>query len=194
MSFFRDLQMMFSALTKPQQQVILPKLSPGRVLDIGGGGEGVIAQVGGNQVFAVDKLFSEVGEACHKAPATHWLVADATRLPCTAGSFSQATAFFSCMYMPNEIKAAVFQETHRVLQSGGEFWIWDVPMSAHSGVFALRLQATLPGQKTVSTAYGVRAKDQSAASLGELLQQAGFKTETSAQNRHWFLIKACKTT
>ena len=67
-------------------------------------------------------------------------------------------------------------------------------MSARRGVFALRLQVTLPNQKTVTTAYGVRAKDQSATSLGSLLQQAGFKTEVSAQHKHWFLLKACKIT
>jgi ubiquinone/menaquinone biosynthesis C-methylase UbiE len=181
-------------LTKPLQKVTLPSLPPGRVLDIGGGGEGVIAQVGGSQVVAVDKLVSEIGEARDKAPDAHWLAADATQLPCPNGSFSQATAFFSCMYMPNEIKAAVFKETYRVLQPGGEFWIWDAPMSARSGVFALRLQITLPNQKTITTAYGVRAKDQSATSLGSLLQQAGFKTEVSAQHKHWFLLKACKIT
>ncbi|MCG2786461.1 MAG: methyltransferase domain-containing protein [Anaerolineae bacterium] len=194
MSFFTNLQMMFSALTKPQQQVTLSKLPPGRVLDIGGGGEGVIAQVGGCQVVAVDKLVSEIGEARDKAPSANWLAADATRLPWSNGSFAQATAFFSCMYMSDEVKAAVFKETYRVLQPGGEFWIWDVLMSARSGVFALRLQATLPDLKNVSTAYGVRAKDQSAASLGSLLQQAGFKTEINAQHKHWFLLKACKTT
>ena len=194
MSFFTNLQMMFSALTKPQQQVTLSELSPGRILDIGGGGEGVIAQVGGSQVVAVDKLFSEIVEACDKAPTANWLTADATQLPCLKESFAQATAFFSCMYMSNEIKAAVFKETYRVLQPGGEFWIWDVPMSTRSGVFALRLQATLPNQKTITTGYGVRAKDQSAASLGSLLQQAGFKTEISAQHKHWFLLKAQKAT
>lgn len=194
MSFFTNLQMMFSTLTKPQQRVTLPPLPPGQLLDIGSGGEGVIAQVGGSQVVAMDKLFSEIGEARNKAPTAHWLAADATQLPYSNGSFAQATAFFSCMYMSNEIKAAVFKETYRVLQPGGEFWIWDAPMSARSGIFALRLQVTLPNQKTVSTAYGVRAKGQSAASLGNLLQQAGFKTEVSAQYKHWFLLKACKIT
>jgi ubiquinone/menaquinone biosynthesis C-methylase UbiE len=192
MSFFTNLQMMFSALAKPQQQVNLSQLPPGRVLDIGGGGEGVIAQAGGSQVVAVDKLVSEIGEACDKSPDSNWLAADATRLPCSNGSFAQATAFFSCMYMSNEVKAAVFKEAYRVLQPGGELWVWDVPMNASSGVFALRLQVTLPNQKTVTTAYGVRAKDQSAASLGEMLQQAGFKTEVSSQHKHWFLLKACK--
>ena len=186
--------MSFSALTKPQQRVTLAKLPPGRVLDIGGGGEGVIAQVGGGQVVAVDKLFSEIGEARDKAPAANWLTANAAQLPCANGSFAQTTAFFSCMYMPNEIKATIFKETYRVLQPGGEFWIWDAPMSARSGVFALRLQVTLPNQKIITTAYGVRAKDQSAASLGDLLQQAGFKTEVCSQHKYWFLLKACKTT
>jgi 2-polyprenyl-3-methyl-5-hydroxy-6-metoxy-1,4-benzoquinol methylase len=79
MSFFTNLQMMFSLLTKPQQQVTLPQLSPGRVLDIGSGGEGVIAQVGGSQVVAVDKLVTEIGEAHDKAPSANWLAADATQ-------------------------------------------------------------------------------------------------------------------
>lgn len=186
--------MAFSALSKPIQRVVLSGLLPGRVLDIGGGGEGVIAQVGGGQVVAVDKLFSEIVEACAKSPAAHWLNADATKLPCPNESFARATAFFSCMYMSNEIKAAVFKETYRVLQPNGEFWIWDVPMAARSGVFALRLQATLPNQNTITTGYGVWAKDQSVASLVNLLQQAGFKTEVSAQHKHWFLLKASKTT
>ena len=193
MSFITNLQMMFSLLTKPPQQVTLPQLPPGRVLDIGGGGEGVIAQVGGSQVVAVDKLLSEIGEARDKALSAHWLAADATQLPCPDGSFTLATAFFSCMYMSSEVKAAVFKETYRVLQPGGELWIWDVLMSARTnGVFALRLQATLPNQKTVTTGYGVRAKDQSAASLSSLLQQAGFKTEMSAQHKHWFLLKGTR--
>ncbi len=194
MSFFTNLQMLFSALSKPTQQVTLLNLPPGRVLDIGGGGEGVIAQVGGSQVVAVDKLFSEIDEARDKSAAANWLTANATQLPCANGSFPHATAFFSCMYMPNEIKSTIFKETYRVLQPGGEFWIWDAPMSARSGVFALRLHVSLPNQKTITTAYGVRAKDQSATSLGDLLQQAGFKTEISAQRKHWFLLKACKTT
>lgn len=193
MSFFTNLQMLLSALSKPKQRVALSKFPPGRVLDIGGGGEGVIAQLGGGQVFAVDKLFSEIGEARDKATAANWLAADATQLPCANESFAQATAFFSCMYMPNEIKAAMFKEAYRVLQPNGEFWIWDVPMSDNSRVFALRLEVTLPDQKTITTAYGVRAKDQSAASLGSLLHQAGFKTEISAQHKHWFLLKAHKT-
>jgi hypothetical protein len=67
-------------------------------------------------------------------------------------------------------------------------------MNAHSEVFALCLQATLPDRKTVSTAYGVRAKDQSAASLASLLQQAGFRTEIGTQHKHWFLLKARKIT
>lgn len=192
MSFFTNLQMLLGALSKPMQRVTLSRLLPGRVLDIGGGGEGVIAQLGGSQVVAVDKLFSEIGEACDKAPAANWLTADAAQLPCASESFAQATAFFSCMYMSNEIKSAIFKETYRVLRPGGEFWIWDAPMSAHSRVFALRLEVTLPNQKTITTAYGVRAKDQSAASLGSLLQPFGFKTEVSAQHKHWFLLKACK--
>lgn len=190
MRLFSIARMILNALVKPKQRISIREIPKGRVLDIGGGGEGVIAQAGGSGVVAIDKLLSEIHEAREQAPDTRWMVADATELPYQSGCFDNATAFFSCMYMPDEVKEGVFRETWRVLKKGGEFWIWDVHMTAKSKVFAIRLQVDLYARHTINTVYGVRAKDQSAASICRWLQEAGFEPEVVTEQRHWFFIKA----
>jgi ubiquinone/menaquinone biosynthesis C-methylase UbiE len=190
MNFFSIIQMMFNAITKPKQQISIQEIPKGRLLDIGGGGEGVIARAGGARIVAIDKFLSEIHEAREKATEASWMVADATELPFKSQSFDHATAFFSGMYMPNDVKEKVFRETRRVLKTGGEFWVWDAHMSLKSKVFAIRLQVDLPETNTINTTYGVKAKDQSAASISGLLQEAGFETEVISNRKHWFLIKA----
>jgi ubiquinone/menaquinone biosynthesis C-methylase UbiE len=190
MKLFSIAQMIVNALVKPKQPISIQEIPKGRVLDIGGGGEGVIAQAGGSGVVAIDKLLSEIHEARDKAPDARWMVADATELPYRTGCFDHATAFFSCMYMPDEVKEGVFKETRRALKKGGEFWIWDVRMDSKSKVFAIRLQVDLHDRHTIDTVYGVRAKDQSAASICRRLQEAGFEPEVTTERRHWFFIKA----
>ena len=164
MKLFSIAQMIVNALVKPKQHISIQEIPKGRVLDIGGGGEGVIAQAGSG-VVAIDKLISEIHEARDKAPDTRWMVADATELPYQTSCFDNATAFFSCMYIPDDVKEGVFKETWRVLKKGGEFWIWDVHMAPKSKVFAIRLQVDLYDRHTINTVYGVRAKDQSAAGI-----------------------------
>lgn len=190
MKLWSILQMMFSALAKPRQRIPIQDSPKGRVLDIGGGGEGVIARAGGARVVAIDKLVSEIHEARAKAPDTPWVVADATELPCANHSFDNATSFFSCMYMSDDVKEGVFRETRRVLKKGGEFWIWDVRMARKSNVFAIRLQVALPETQTMNTVYGVKAKDQSAATICDLLQEAGFDSEVITNREYWFLVRA----
>jgi len=190
MSFFATIQMIFIALAKRKQHISLQELPHGRVLDIGGGGEGVIAQTGGARVIAIDKLVSEIHEARGKALDVPWIVADATALPFADHCFDHATAFFSCMYMPGDVQEKVFGETRRVLKEGGEFWIWDAHIAPKSKVFAIRLQVDLDAGRTINTIYGVKAKAQSTATIGSLLRQAGFEPEIITDRKDWFLIKA----
>lgn len=183
-------RMIINALAKPKQRILIQQVPKGRVIDIGGGGEGVIAQAGGARVVAIDKLISEIHEARGKASDTPWMVADAAKLPYRSHCFDSATAFFSCMYMSDSVKRTVFMETQRVLKKGGEFWIWDVHMTSKSNVFAIRLQVNLRDIHTIETVYGVKAKDQSASSICSLLQEAGFEAEGVTSRKHWFFIKA----
>jgi ubiquinone/menaquinone biosynthesis C-methylase UbiE len=95
--------------------------------------------------------------------------------------------------MSEDEKEKVFKEIQRVLKIGGEFWIWDVNMKSKSTVFAIRIQADLPDNQTTKTVYGVKAKDQSAAKVSELLQKARFETEVITEQKYWFQIKATNT-
>ena len=190
MNLISIVRMIIDAFAKPKQHISIQETPRGRVIDIGGGGEGVIAQAGGAGVVAIDRLESEILQAREKAPDTPWMVADATELPCKENSFDSATAFFSCMYMSDNIKANVFRETQRVVKKGGEFWIWDAHMAPRSNVFAIRLQVHLCNDHTIRTVYGVQARDQSAASICSLLRKTGFDARVVTDRKHWFLIKA----
>jgi len=182
--------MMFNAITKPKQHIVIQKIPIGKVIDIGGGGEGVIAQAGGVGVIPIDKYISEIREARRKAPDVPWMVADATEMPYEGQCFDNATAFFSCMYMSDDVKEMVFRETQRVLKQGGEFWIWDAPMVTKSKVFAIRLQVALHETHSIGTVYGVKTKDQSTTSICRQLVEAEFEPEIITDRKHWFFIKA----
>ncbi|MDO9026727.1 MAG: hypothetical protein Q7U87_02470, partial [bacterium] len=66
-------------------------LSDGLVLDVGGGGSGVIGQLKGPQAVAIDLLLSELEEA-PQGPLK--IVMDAKELEFMDETFSAATAFF----------------------------------------------------------------------------------------------------
>jgi ubiquinone/menaquinone biosynthesis C-methylase UbiE len=183
-------KMIFSAFAKPKQHVAIQEMPVGRVIDIGGGGEGVIGQAGGARVVAIDRRVSEVHEARGKAANATWVVADATRLPCKSHCLDSATAFFSCMYMSDDVTREAFREAGRALKKGGEFWICDAQMVPRGGVFAIRLRVDVGDKRMINTTYGVGAKEQSAAGIAGLLREAGFESEVTINQRHWFMIKA----
>lgn len=67
MNLLSIIQILVNALSKPKQRISIQDLPQGSTLDIGGGGEGVIAQIGGSNVIALDKFMSEIHEAREKA-------------------------------------------------------------------------------------------------------------------------------
>jgi ubiquinone/menaquinone biosynthesis C-methylase UbiE len=137
-----------------QDFVVADFQASGYILDIGGGGEGIIGQMKPTQVIAVDLSKRELEEG----PAGPLkIVMDATDLKFLDASFDTATAFFSLMYMRPEIQQRVFGEVFRVLTRGGRWIIWDavIPRALENDtrgpVFRFRFQ--LPG-KVVQTGYG----------------------------------------
>lgn len=177
-----------------KKHIIIDDIPQGRLLDIGGGGEGIIAQIGGEKVTAIDKLESEIEEARPKAPTANWKLEDARDLSFEDGSFDNATAFFSLMYMRKPgIKEEVLAEVFRVLSPGGEFWIWDANISGMKKTFAIFLKIELPNGKIVKTGYGAKGKDkQTIEEISNMLQERGFEVNVVSSEKTWFFLKAIK--
>jgi ubiquinone/menaquinone biosynthesis C-methylase UbiE len=126
----------------------------GLILDIGGGGEGVIGQLKGAQVVAIDAMPRELSEA----PAGPLkIVMDARELKFLDNTFSTVTAFFSFMFMPPHDHARVFQEIFRVLTPKGRFMLWDIEIQKRPepqrDLLVFPLQVTLPAT-LIHTGYG----------------------------------------
>jgi len=127
----------------------------GDVLDIGGGGEGIIGQTLENKVVAIDKLKGELEEA-PEGPLK--LVMDAKELKFLDNSFDNATSFFTFMYIKKEDYKVVFKEIYRVLRSDGKFKMWDTIIPKYKGggkdIFLVPLEIDM-GNKVITTTYGV---------------------------------------
>ncbi len=189
---FQIVSFIFQLVVKRMQKIVLESIPEGNIVDIGGGGEGIIVQIGGERVTSIDKRQSEIDEAKHKAPEATWVLADAKDLDYSNDHFDNATSFFSIMYMSNEEKIEVFKEVYRVLKPHGEFWVWDASISKEKGVFFIKIKAVIPDKKVVRTGYGVSSKKQTINVVTKLLVEEGFKVEIIENKKNWYFLKAKK--
>jgi SAM-dependent methyltransferase len=128
--------------------------SDGWILDIGGGGEGIIGRLKGSQVVAID-LYAWGMKRTPPGPLK--VVMDATDLKFLDGSFGTVTSFFTLMYMKPEQQRKAMDEAFRVLQPGGRMRIWDtqIPVSPNPKqdlvIYKFRFQV---GGENIETGYG----------------------------------------
>lgn len=129
----------------------------GYILDVGGGGEGVIGSLMGPDVVAIDLLIEELMEA-PQGPLK--IQMDARNLQFLDGSFQTVTAFFALMYLKTEEdQRLVFREISRVLKPGGIFHFWDLDLivkpDTDAEKYIVHLEYVLAG-KAQQTGYGSR--------------------------------------
>ncbi len=156
----------------------------GLILDIGGGGEGVIGQLKRQQVVAIDLIKRELEDAPGK-PLLR-IVMDARDLKFLDDDFSTATVFFTFMY----IAAADHEQVGRLL-------VWDVifpkRVDEKKDVAMFPLKIKLP-EKEINTGYGVKwpENEQGMDHYITLAKKAGFEVITQKEQEGWFFLELMK--
>ena len=128
----------------------------GSILDVGGGGEGVIGHRYGSAVTVIDNCQEELDEVacpCRK------LLMDASSLSFADASFDNVTFFYSLMYMNRPVQKAALAEAVRVLKPGGRLLLWDCEItSAYPEPFLTELDIRW-AQERICTTYGIVKPD-----------------------------------
>ena len=165
--------------------------SEGFILDIGGGGEGVIGKLKGKDVVAIDIRKDELEEAV-EGPLK--IVMDARDLKFLDDSFNTATAFFSLMYISKrEDQRKILEEIWRVLKPGGYLHLWDVDLSERpetdKEIYVVFLRYRVAGEE-IGTGYGQRWPDEPRGKgyYIALAETVGFRHIRSEENKHTFYL------
>ncbi len=181
---------------KPQWQTVTVEdfAAEGFILDIGGGGEGVIGQLKGQQVIAIDINKRELEEA---PPGPLKIVMDARDLKFLDNAFNTATVFFTFMYIAPSDHQKVFEELQRVLRPGGRLLIWDViflEMTDKKMNRALFPFTFILPDREIKTGYGVKRPEgkQGLAHFVELAQKTGFQIVSHKEKDQWFFLEVRK--
>jgi len=185
-----------NASCQEQQEIIVSDFpATGLILDIGGGGEGVIGQLKGDQVISIDINERELIEAPSKNLK---IVMDACDLKFIDNSFNTAVIFYTLMYIKSSDHEKVFNEVYRVLKHNGKLIIWDVNLPARTGpapeniayYFKFKLPNTI-----INTGYGVRRpdKEQDLQYYIDIAEKTGFRILESSQNGPSLYLEAQKT-
>jgi ubiquinone/menaquinone biosynthesis C-methylase UbiE len=181
--------------TIDQQKVVVKDFQcSGYILDIGGGGEGIIGVLKGEKVIAVDKRKEELEEA-PEGPLK--IVMDVKDLQFLDNTFETVTSFFTLMYITKKDHKKVFEEVLRVLKPQGKFLIWDVIIPSQDDSskewFVIPLTAVVHG-KEIQTGYGVTWKDrkQDMTYYEGLAKEIGFNVAEKIVNDQNFYLHLTK--
>lgn len=172
--------------------IILNQVINGSILDIGGGGEGVIGRVFTSQVTAIDNRCEELDGF---PPCCRKRLMDASALEYGDGCFENVTFFYSLMYMDQETRKKAISEAARVLCMNGDLYIWDAEIkTVYPEAFVTELDIVLP-KESIHTAYGIISEnaEQNSEMISALCHEAGLKPEVITEDNGHFFIHLKKT-
>ncbi|WP_167885966.1 class I SAM-dependent methyltransferase [Thermococcus sp. M39] len=172
----------------PWVEVELPQPS-GRILDIGGGGEGVIGRTASGEIYILDISEKELEEAKSRGAKGKFIKGDAKKMGFPDEYFDTVTSFFSLMYMRNLREA--FRECYRVLRKGGKMHIWDAVIPR---CLLYNINVIARSEKEVINArYAVVfPAPQTCEQVESLAKSIGFNVVRKEKHEHWFYLELIK--
>jgi ubiquinone/menaquinone biosynthesis C-methylase UbiE len=180
----------------PHQEVTLFDIDTkdGLILDVGGGGEGIIGLLKGKDVVAIDGQKDELEETTNESLK---IVMNAKDLMFIDESFTIATVYFTFMYIPEEDFETIFKEIWRVLKPSGEVLIWDAivripPEESEKKRFVILLKTIFPDGLENQTGYGGILRNQNADYFIKSAQKVGFKALEKVESDCTFFLKLQK--
>ena len=130
--------------------VRLDRTHTGSILDIGGGGEGIIGRLYGRQVTAIDNRREELDEA---PEGFEKVLMDACEMSFASASFDHVTFFYTMMFIAKDKQRRALAEACRCLRPGGTLEIWDAAFE-RAEPFVTELAVYVAGER-IDVSYGV---------------------------------------
>ncbi len=164
----------------------------GSILDIGGGGEGIIGRRYGGQVIAIDNRQEELDEL---PDGFEKILMDARQLSFPDKSFDHVTFFYSLMFMSQKTQKQAISEAIRVLKKGGCLHIWDTEISkAYPEPFVIDLDVRI-NEDIIHTTYGIISdlENQKADSFSQECYQNGLLLQEQTISNQQFYLAFQKT-
>lgn len=181
-------------MQKPIVRISIPELG-GTLVDVGSGGEAVIARACGPGITCLDVCKEEIQEAKRTGVTPELVLCDACNMPFGRKTFDAATLFFSLMYIKTKRrKRALLREIKRVLKPGGKLHLWGTVVEEKPDPYVVEVKAVLPDGKAISAGYGVggKWKKQNAWLVRKLAEEMGLEVavDKSHDDLLEFILKA----
>lgn len=166
----------------------------GLILDIGGGGQGVIGQFKKDKVIAIDHNKRELEEAPEGGLK---IIMDAGELKFLNNTFDTVTSFFTFMYISKSEHQKIFKEIHRVLKKDGNLVLWDAIIPKRGNrtqeMFSLPLKIKINAIE-LDAGYGVfwGKKEQNLEYFQKLSKKVGFSEVEFISDDQIFYLRAKK--
>jgi hypothetical protein len=164
------------------------------ILDLGGGGEGIIGMMKGRDVIAIDKRKDELEETSNDSLK---IVMDMNELNFLDETFSTVTAFFTFMYIPESDFEGILKEVWRVMKSDAELLVWEPifkipPDEKDKRNAVIMLKIHLPDGRINETGYGGRMRDQDESTFLTPAIKVGFKVLEKKVEEFTYFLKLQK--